>query len=153
MKFAPVKITGGPTDGQNILFSIWETRRMDYEAFAKENPGVNELWKRGKVNEPLHPVVSVNWDDANAFCVWLTRKERAEGKIGPKDEYRLPTDHEWSCAVGIGSREDLAASPADKAENCLTTRGARTGPLRLELGIFLPLKSRDMAIPTRQQLQ
>ena len=40
MKFVPVKITGGPTDGQKVLFSIWETRRMDYEAYAKANSGV-----------------------------------------------------------------------------------------------------------------
>ena len=35
MKFAPVKLTGGPTDGKSILFSIWETRRMDYAAYTK----------------------------------------------------------------------------------------------------------------------
>ena len=28
--------------------------------------------------------------------------------------YRLPTDHEWSCAVGIGQWEDDTASPQSK---------------------------------------
>ena len=116
MKFAPVKITGGPTDGKNILFSIWETRRMDYEAYSKDVSGVGDEWKSAEGNEVLHPVVNVSWEDATAFCAWLTRKERAEGKIGPKDEYRLPSDHEWSCAIGIGSKENAGTSPEDKSQ-------------------------------------
>jgi formylglycine-generating enzyme required for sulfatase activity len=28
--------------------------------------------------------------------------------------YRLPTDHEWSCAVDIGDKEDITSSPAVK---------------------------------------
>ena len=116
MKFAPVKITGGPTDGKNILFSIWETRRMDYEAYSKDVSGVDGEWKSAQGNEALHPVVNVSWEDATAFCAWLTRKERAEGKIGPKDEYRLPSDHEWSCAIGIGSKENAGTSPKDKSQ-------------------------------------
>ena len=115
MKFVPVKITGGPTDGKNILFSIWETRRLDYEAFAKATIIEGDEWKTAEGNEDLHPVVYVSWEDATAFCAWLTRIERAEGKIGPRDEYRLPSDHEWSCAVGLGTKEDANASPVDKA--------------------------------------
>ena len=61
-----------------------------------------------------HPVVTVTWDGAVKFCDWLTAKERQEKTIGPKDEYRLPSDHEWSCAVGIGDREDPRQSPQQK---------------------------------------
>jgi len=35
-------------------------------------------------------------------------------KLGRKSVYRLPSDHEWSCAVGIGSQEDAAAAPTVK---------------------------------------
>ena len=48
-----------------------------------------------------HPVVRVSWEDARDFCAWLTEKERVEGRIGARDRYRLPTDREWSAAVGL----------------------------------------------------
>ena len=89
---------------------------MDYEAYSKDVSGVDGEWKSAEGNEALHPVVNVSWEDATAFCAWLTRKERAEGKIGPKDEYRLPSDHEWSCAIGIGSKENAGTSPEDKSQ-------------------------------------
>ena len=120
MKFVPVEITGGPTSGQKVLFSIWETRRQDYAAYAAAESGVDTSWKNVITQgQPVghrddHPVVCVSWEDAGKFCAWLTEKERASGKIGQQDTYRLPTDHEWSCAVGIGDREDASKTPKEK---------------------------------------
>ncbi len=114
MKFVPVPITGGPTDNQRVLFSIWETRVRDYEVFAIET---KREWAQPEFEQsPSHPAVNVNWDDAQAFCLWLTDKERNAGRLGSGQRYRLPTDHEWSCAVGIGDREDAAKSPEEKSE-------------------------------------
>lgn len=130
MKFVPVPITGGPTGGKRVLFSVWDTRVQDYAAYANENPNVDIRWKNLEflADDPLHykefkvlkqgpthPVVNVNWNNARAFCAWLTRKERAAGRLGPNDEYRLPSDHEWSCAMGIGSREDASELPGKKS--------------------------------------
>ena len=42
-----------------------------------------------------HPVVNVSWNDAVAFCEWLSRKE---GKT-----YRLPTEAEWEYACRAGT--------------------------------------------------
>jgi DNA-directed RNA polymerase subunit RPC12/RpoP len=114
MKFVPVPIGSGPSARETVLFSIWETRRQDYEAYAKANSGVDGSWKNTDFQQTAtHPVVNVNYDDAVAFCQWLTEKERDNLPAGA--EYRLPTDAEWSYAVGIGDREDADATPDAKS--------------------------------------
>jgi formylglycine-generating enzyme required for sulfatase activity len=83
----------------DIQMSIWETRVQDYDAFCtatgrRRSPAD---FQQG----PTHPVVKVNWFDATAFCQWLTDKERQENTISDRQIYRLPTDAEWSKAVGL----------------------------------------------------
>jgi len=114
MKFVPVPIVGGPTAGKTIRFCIWETRVQDYEKFVKDTK--TEWPEPGFKQGPDHPAVNVSWEDASAFCGWLTKEERRKRKIGPKDVYRLPTDHEWSCAMGIGKEEDASAVPVTKSK-------------------------------------
>jgi formylglycine-generating enzyme required for sulfatase activity len=111
MKFVPVPNT-------NVLFSIWETRVKDYEAFVNATghkaeggmysledgrwKGVGRTWKDpGFAQTGEHPVCGVSWEDANAFCEWLTGQERKAERISPKQSYRLPTDAEWSAAVEL----------------------------------------------------
>ena len=112
MKFVPAPISGGPSGGKRVLFSIWETRVSDYDTYAREEGITFE--KPGFLQGPTHPVVNVSWGDAKKFCMWLTKRDRETGGIGPKEEYRLPSDHEWSCAVGIGQYENPNASPSEK---------------------------------------
>ena len=109
MKFVPVP-------GTQTLMCIHETRNKDYAAYAAESNGVDGKWKHPTFDlskqkytisdDKDHPVVNVSWEDATAFCAWLGRKD---GKI-----YRLPTDHEWSCAVGIGDQENARETPQAK---------------------------------------
>jgi serine/threonine protein kinase len=112
MKFVPVPINGGPTDGKRVLFSVWETRVQDYEVFAKET---KVAWPKPDFEQGgAHPAVMVSWHDATAFCTWLTERERKSGSLPATEIYRLPSDHEWSCAAGIGEREDPAKTPQEK---------------------------------------
>ena len=113
MKFVPVQISGGPT-AASVLFSVWDTRVQDYAPFAAET---KRDWNKPEFEQgPTHPAVMVSWEDATAFCAWLTERERKAGKLGANERYRLPSDHEWSCGVGIGEREDAATLPARKHE-------------------------------------
>ena len=101
MKFVPIP-------GTEVQFCIWETRVKDYAAYAATNSGVGAIWKnsfRSFKQEDTHPVLKVNWNDARAFCAWLTKKELAVGKLKAGMRYRLPTDAEWSTAVGLGKEK------------------------------------------------
>ena len=99
-----------PVPGAAALFGVWPVRVQDYEPFAQETA---QKWLRPKFKqEATHPVVSVSWDDARRFCLWLTEKERRAGKLGERDDYRLPTDLEWSAAVDLG--KETGATPAER---------------------------------------
>jgi DNA-directed RNA polymerase subunit RPC12/RpoP len=102
-----------PVPGTEVKFCIWETRVQDFEAFVRAtgypighlmdwNQKEHESydWKNpGFAQGPDHPVVGVNWEDAKAFCRWLTKQEQEEGRLDRKQQYRLPGDAEWSRAV------------------------------------------------------
>jgi hypothetical protein len=90
MKFVPLG---------DVRISVWETRVQDYDAFCSATGRHRDVpdFSQG----PAHPVVKVNWFDAVAFCKWLTDKERQENVLEDRQSYRLPTDLEWSAAVGL----------------------------------------------------
>jgi serine/threonine protein kinase len=107
----------------NLYISEFQTRKRDFEAFVQATGydavggmssevtqngfKLNEMsWKApGFEQTPDHPVVGVSWEDANQFCAWLTKKERSEGTLPTFQSYRLPTDREWSRAVGLEREE------------------------------------------------
>lgn len=96
-----------PVPGIDALFCAWETRRQDYRVFVEVNQNTNDIkWKNPQLPPgESHPVVYVNWTDATSFCKWLTEKERKQGLLEETQGYRLPTDLEWSGAVGLGKEE------------------------------------------------
>jgi len=102
MKFIPV---GG------VRTSVWETRVQDYEAFCYATN--RHFDPPDFAQAPNHPVVKVNWFDAMAFCKWLTEKERDENLIEDRQSYRLPTDREWSLAVGLPNESGATPQARD----------------------------------------
>ncbi len=92
MRFVPVPRTA-------VLFSVWEARVQDYRAFAQET---RREWPKPDFSQgDDHPAVNVSWEDAAAFCEWLTKREQRSGRITAQQRCRLPTDEEWSWAVGL----------------------------------------------------
>jgi formylglycine-generating enzyme required for sulfatase activity len=99
--------------GAKLRIAIWETRVKDYEAFHTET---SRPWtKPDFAQTPEHPVVNVTWEDAQAFCQWLTAKERDAGQIEPRQRYRLPSDAEWDLAVGLGLEQ--GRTPEDRMKS------------------------------------
>ena len=124
MKFVPVC-------GTNLMFSVWDTRVMDYRAFANVNSNVDWRWQNpGFPQGETHPVVNVSWNAATAFCAWLTIKEQAEGMISSNMIYRLPTDAEWSLAVGLNEPGGGIAEEKDEKGNNIYPWGTQWPPPR-----------------------
>ena len=92
MKFAPVK---------DFMASVYETRVSDFSAFLETEPEGVEAPQPGFPQGKDHPVSGILISDAEAFCEWLTEKDRAAKLIKPTQKYRLPTDIEWSALAGL----------------------------------------------------
>ena len=109
-----------PITHMRVAFSIYETRMRDFAAFVVTHPKLDGTnWDHALYHNvtpvsagPDFPVVNVSWNDANAFCRWLTQTERQRKQIPPSAKYRLPTDAEWSWAAGIGDREPVGTPEA-----------------------------------------
>ena len=102
MKFVPVP-------GTKVLFCTTITRIQDYNVYAAAtgvSPASKDWWKLQRPG----PVLlkwddSLSWEESKAFCVWLGAKEGCT--------YRLPTDREWSIAIGIGNQENATMTPEE----------------------------------------
>jgi formylglycine-generating enzyme required for sulfatase activity len=63
-----------------------------------------------------HPVVNVSWNDAMAFCRWLTAKEQQARRISTSQYYTLPTEAQWEYACRGGSSKPNVFSFGDDCQ-------------------------------------
>ena len=88
-----VKDSGYKTDaekGKNPGAWGWNADKKEFgfnEKYSWRNAGFEQTDE--------HPVVNVSWNDAVAFCKWLSHKE--------DKTYRLPTEAEWEYACRAGT--------------------------------------------------
>jgi len=74
----------------------YEVTQGEYLAVMGSNPS----YVQGDLN---CPVEQVSWNDAVAYCVVLTARERGAGRLPAGWEYRLPTEAEWEYACRAGT--------------------------------------------------
>ena len=89
----------------------YEVTQGQYEALMGKNPS---YFKPGAD----YPVEQVTWDEAKEFCQRLMTG--LPDKLKGKYVFRLPTDAEWSVAVGLP--EEIGTTPKDKDENIKDVR-------------------------------
>jgi len=71
-----------------------EVTNAQYERFAPEH----ERSEFSKGDE--HPVVEVSWEEAKAWCAWLSMRSGLA--------VRLPSEAEWECACRAGSETEFS---------------------------------------------
>ncbi|MCX6907660.1 MAG: SUMF1/EgtB/PvdO family nonheme iron enzyme, partial [Verrucomicrobia bacterium] len=95
-----VKETGYVTDGEK------KGESNVHQAPGKPPaPMKGKSWRNPDFGfEPLddHPVSCISWNDAVAFCEWLTDRERKAGRAAAGMVVRLPTEVEWEYACRAG---------------------------------------------------
>lgn len=81
---------------QNVFIAYTPVSNEDYSQFLKETGRkAPKDWKNGSMpkDKQRHPVVHVSYEDAIAYCKWLSNKDKTS-------IYRLPTEEEWELAAG-----------------------------------------------------
>jgi len=73
----------------------YEVNNKQYRCFkTSHNSGQHQQMT---LDQNEQPVVAVSWNDANAFCAWLTTTSG-----GSQWQFRLPSEQEWETVAACG---------------------------------------------------
>ena len=115
---------------QPFYMGTCEVTNAQYEQF---DPNHALFDHRGFTHEPNEAVIFVSWEEANAFCDWLSEREQLP--------YRLPTEAEWEYACRAGTTTDYFTGGT--LSNSYYNEQNQTGsdlpdPVPLTVGTALP---------------
>ena len=112
---------------QPFYMAKYELTRKEYREFLQESDHPSPRDWNGKdfpAGTGDLPVVNVSWEDANAYCEWLSKKTGYH--------YRLPTEEEWEFAArGADKREYPWGNFWDKSQSNSKEAGSNS-PLPVE---------------------
>ena len=123
--------TEAERDGEGGYGFDTETKeRFQDSKYSWRNPGFEQ--------DDKHPVVNVSWNDAVAFCRWLSRVEGLE--------YRLPTEAEWEYSCRAGSSREYTFG--DDAEQLVGFGNVADASLKTMFSNATTVRSNDGSIFT-----
>ncbi len=121
-----VAATGYVTDGEKAGESV--TYNQEKKAWGRVT-GAN--WKDpgfGFTLQDNHPVSCISWNDARAYCEWLTETEKKMNTLPANKICRLPTEAEWEYACRAGTQTKFWwGDSAEKAKTHCNTTGMADG--------------------------
>jgi len=105
----------------------YEVTQSQYEAVMTDNNESISI-SPSRYSDPRRPVEKVNWAEANAFCVRLTKLEQIAGRLPTGWKYSLPTESEWeyACRAGTSSSYSWGESISSVNANYIKNIGLTT---------------------------
>jgi formylglycine-generating enzyme len=93
------------TNGQYKVFVVMSGHRQPLYTVYEDDKTPYERYESDQFGEDSQPVVAVSWEDAVAYCDWLSAQTG--------ETYRLPTEAEWEKAArgGDGKLYPWGTSP------------------------------------------